>query len=177
MEFTDHRMVNFRVYSRWEFKRKKRKQNSWMKGTGPREWGFSKLLVTEHFIALIIKPGEVSWSARLAHPWSVQVPRGLNHVFSSASRQLCRRKSKTSGSWDCFWYFWFLARTEPRTFLTSGQVSRSQSFLIHFPLSSPSLWRSRLHLRCYWCSQHGSNSILPKWFPPCLLYRSPSFLL
>lgn len=144
-----------------------------MKGTGLREWSFSKLLVTEHFIALIVKPGEVSWPARLAHPWSVQVLRGLNHVFSSASRQLCRRKSKTSGSWDCFWYFWSLARTEPRTFLTSGQGSRSQSFLTHFPLLSPSLWRSHLYLWCYWCSHRGFSSILPKRFPPCLLHRSP----
>lgn len=144
-----------------------------MKGTGPREWGIGKLLVEELCIALIAKPGEVSPSAWLAHPWSVQVPRGLNYVFSSTSRQLCRRKRKTSGSWDCFWYFWSLARTEPRTFLTSGQGSRSQSFLTHFPLLSPSLWRPRLYPWCYWCSHCGSNSIPPKWLPPGLLHRSP----
>lgn len=68
------------------------------------------------------------------------MPLGFSHVFHSASRQLCRRKSKTAGSWDLFWHFWSLARTEPRTFLTSGEESRSLSFLTCFSLFFPSLW-------------------------------------
>lgn len=173
MEFTDHWRVSFRVYSRREFKRKKKKAKLWNERTGPREWGIGKLIVEELFYT----SDSQTWGSELVSPAGppMKCPGAswVQSCLSSASRQLCIRKSKISGSWDCFWYFWSLARTEPRTFLTSGQESRSQSFLTHFPLLSPSCWRSRLYLWCYWCSHCGSNSILLKWFPPCCLHRSP----